>query len=378
MTRPHVRVLLVDDDEGDALLTRELLRQASVLRGGPFEVRWMDRYDAGVEAARTGRYDLVLVDYRLNPGNGVDLIREARQAGCVTPFILLTGMDDPDVDAQALDAGASDFLAKGATDARLLERSIRYSLSQARVLADLAARTRELQRSNLELEQFARAVSHDLRQPLHIIAGYAEMVALRCDEALDEKARQMISRILSSVERMNGMIVDLMELSKLDLKGDNPLLPVDCGAVVGRVLAEYQGRVEATGAVVEVGALPVVAGRMAHIEQLFRNLVGNALKFVGDAPPRIVLACDTYGDSWRFDVSDNGIGVPESMRRTLFEPFVRGDHEKSYPGLGMGLALCAKIVQQHGGCIWVESNHPCGARFVFTLPRDRQVNPPRA
>ncbi len=368
MTDAPIHILLIDDDEDDAFLTRELLEDAQLASGQRYTLDWNDRYSSGLEAALTHRYDLVLVDFNLQPGTGGELIAEARAAGARTPFILLTGLDDGSVDRQAMEAGAADFLVKGRTDAALLERSIRYTLRHAATLDALALRSQQLERSNLELEQFARAVSHDLRQPLHIIAGYAELLSVRYQDQLEPTAVDMMRRIVSGVERMNDMIEDLLRLAKIDAQTAE-MQEVDTDAVVRLVIEDLEPTIASTGASVEHPQLPVILGCQAHLEQLFRNLLGNALKFVDDAQPRIDITVQREPNHWHFVVTDNGVGVPESERETIFEPFQRGTAGPDVVGTGVGLALCAKIVQQHDGRIWVEPVEPAGSAFHFTIGR---------
>ncbi len=370
MKEPTVTLLLIDDDESDALITTHRIEQASELSGIAYQVEWVDSYRAGLEAALRGGHDLVLVDYELCPGKGIELLVEARRAGCTTPFILLTGMEDREIDRLAMEAGAFDFLSKGTATAELIERSIRYGLAHAHALGTLAAKTRELERSNMELELFARAVSHDLRQPLHVIAGYAELLTMRYEQAFDDRAKQMMGKIVNGVERMNSMIEDLLGLARLDADGDKRAA-VDCGRVVAAVVAEFELRLLDVGGQVRLGVLPTVHGRAAHLEQLFRNLLGNAIKFSSDAPARLSVECLPDGECWLFSVRDNGIGVPEGLLESIFEPFQRGHPSDAYPGTGIGLALCRKIVQQHGGRIWVEPAVPAGSVFRFTLPREQ-------
>ncbi len=373
MSTDPIRILLIDDDEDDAFITRELLEDATAASGQRFELDWKDRYTDGLEAVLRGEHDLALVDYQLQPGQGGDLIAEALAAGCTTPFILLTGLGSGAIDREVMAAGASDFLIKGETSAALLERSIRYTLRHAETLVALTQQARELERSNLELEQFARAVSHDLRQPLHVIAGYTELLAMRYRGALDDKACDMMGKIVTGVERMNDMIEDLLILARIDAEGER-VEDVDCGALWARVITDMQARIDASGATVEAPPLPVVRGRAAHLEQLFRNLLGNALKFVADDPPRIEIRCSTEKDHWHFVVSDNGIGVPEDQRLAIFEPFERGHSAGRYAGTGVGLALCSKIAQQHGGSIWVEPAAEQGSCFhvCIEMPSTQQ------
>jgi signal transduction histidine kinase len=368
MAEPSIRLLLIDDDEDDALLTRELLEDASSAGGQRYQLVWKDSYQAGLEAVLEGGFDLALVDQNLKPGQGHELMAQARAAGCRTPFLLLTGLDDDRVDQRAMEAGALDFLIKGRTDGALLERSIRYALRHHATLEALAQRSGQLERSNAELEQFARAISHDLRQPLHVIAGYIELLVTRYQGSLDEKALDLMSRITHGVERMNRLIEDLLALSAIGAQSAEPV-PVDLDACLDAVLETLEPTIAAAGASIERSALAVVPGRRAHLEQLFRNLLNNALKFRGAEPPRIAISCTKAPGHWRLEVSDNGIGVPETHRETIFQPFARAHVDHQVPGTGVGLALCAKIVQQHGGRIWVEPAQPRGSRFQFTLRR---------
>ena len=145
------------------------------------------------------------------------------------------------------------------------------------------------------------------------------------------------------------------------------VVDVDCGTLVSQVLEDLQPRIQSVGADISWEALPAVQGRPAHLEQLFRNQLGNAIKFVGEGPPRVDVRCAAEGDGWHFEVCDNGIGVPDDQREAIFQPFHRGGVSKEYEGTGVGLALCNKIVQQHGGALWVEPTDAGGSCFHFTL-----------
>jgi signal transduction histidine kinase len=363
-----IRVLIIDDDPSDALITQTWLEEAQEAGAGPFEVAWVDSFAAGLEAALGAQHDVALVDHELNPGTGIELIRRAVQEGVRTPMILLTGVEARAVDNQALEAGAADFLSKGLADPPSLERSIRYALAHAQALSALARKSRELERSNQELELFARAVSHDLRQPLHVISGYIELLCLRYQESFDDDARNMMGKIVVGVERMNGMIEDLLVLARIDAAVNGVEL-IDLQALVQEIVEEYEETVQAKAALIRFARLPSLQGRSGHLRQLFRNLLGNALKFTGPEAPVIEVEAQAQGELWHFVVRDNGMGVPEQERERIFEPFVRGSSSERIKGTGIGLALCRKIVQQHGGEIHVEPNEPRGTAMHFTLAR---------
>ncbi len=368
MEHDPIRVLIIDDDPSDALITQAWLEDAQEAGAGPFEVEWVDSFEAGLEAALRARHDVALVDHELNPGTGIELIQRAVRAGVRMPMILLTGVEASAVDNQALEVGAADFLSKGQADPPSLERTIRYALAHARALADLACKSQELERSNHELELFARAVSHDLRQPLHVISGYVELLCMRYEKSFDDDARSMMGKIMVGVERMNGMIEDLLVLARIEaaLKG---MESVDLRALVQEIVEEHEETIQAKQAVVHLGELPSLQGRSGHLRQLFRNLLGNALKFSGQQPPVVEIEARAEGTLWHFVVRDNGIGIPEQERESIFEPFVRGAASQQIKGTGIGLALCRKIVQQHGGEIHAEPNEPHGTLMRFTLAR---------
>jgi PAS domain S-box-containing protein len=231
----------------------------------------------------------------------------------------------------------------------------------------LAEQAEELARSNKELEQFAYIASHDLQEPLRMVASYVQLLADRYRGRLDDRADHYIHYAVDGAVRMKRLIDALLSYSRVGTPG-NPPAPADSQAILQEVLRHLQGTIEEKQAVVTHDALPTVPADAVQLGQLFQNLIANALKFTGEAPPRIHIAAQREHRAWRFSISDNGIGLDPEHAGRIFEIFQRLHGPAEYPGTGIGLAICKKIVERHGGRIWVESQPGRGATFYFTIP----------
>lgn len=231
----------------------------------------------------------------------------------------------------------------------------------------LAFKAQELARSNAELEQFAYQVSHDLQEPLHVAAGFLQLLARRYREQLDATAREFISNALNSLSRMEQLIKDLLDYSRITSRG-RELAPVEAGPLVEQVLKDLSLIIEEKHAVLEVGPLPAVMADATQLARVFQNLIGNALKFCGERPPHIRIGAEPTNGFVKFWVKDQGIGIDPRHFERIFRMFERLHARSDYPGSGIGLAVCKKIIERHGGTIWVESQPGCGAAFYFTLP----------
>ena len=235
----------------------------------------------------------------------------------------------------------------------------------------------KLKRSNAELEQFAYVASHDLQQPLLIIELYAQLLEQRYEKQLDEEGKGFIERIKGGAERMQYMIKALLDYSRLDAKVTK-FRPTNCEDVLDKALANLQIVIEESNIVITHSSLPTVMAHDAHLVQLFQNLLSNAIKFRQEETPRVHVSAEQELDKWIFSVQDNGIGLdPEEIERA-FIIFERLHNKKKYPGSGIGLATCKKIVERHGGDIWVTSEPGKGSTFFFSLPIDSDVLPENA
>jgi light-regulated signal transduction histidine kinase (bacteriophytochrome) len=241
----------------------------------------------------------------------------------------------------------------------------------------ILAEAEDLKRSNAELEQFAYVASHDLQEPLRKIASFCQLLQSRYGGQLDDRADQYIGFAVDGAKRMQELINDLLSFSRVGRAG-TPATDVELAAVVRAAESNLSGRIEETGATVEVGDLPTVHGDPGLLTLVFQNLIGNAIKFRGDAPPlvRIDARSDSNGGPWELTVADNGIGIDDEYAERIFVIFQRLHSRASYEGTGIGLAMVRKIVEHHGGRIWLElDGDGPGSTFRITLPRETEENP---
>jgi len=234
----------------------------------------------------------------------------------------------------------------------------------------LASYAAELARSNAELEQFAYIASHDLQEPLRMVRSYLRLLEKRYQGKLGPEADEFIYYAVDGAVRMQAFIEGLLSYSRVSTRG-RPFDAVDCTAVLAQVLDDLQFVVEDSGAAVTCDPLPEVVGDRLQLGQLLQNLVGNALKFRGEEAPRIHVSAEAQAPIWIFSVHDNGIGIEPENADRVFAIFQRLNATDEYPGTGIGLAICKKIVERNGGNIWVESEAGHGATFFFTLPAQR-------
>jgi PAS domain S-box-containing protein len=237
----------------------------------------------------------------------------------------------------------------------------------AHVAAELEQRAIELERSNADLAQFAYVASHDLSEPLRMVSSYVQLLERRYGDKLDTDAHEFIEFAVDGVNRMQRLIDDLLAYSRVGTS-EYELERVDLAALVDDTLGGMRATVGESGATVTHAGLPTVTGDPRQLRQLFQNLISNGIKFVKDGPPRIEVSATRDGREWRFCVADNGIGIDPQHADRIFAVFKRLHGRDAYPGSGIGLSICKRIVERHQGRIWVEQNEGGGSRFCFTIP----------
>jgi len=239
---------------------------------------------------------------------------------------------------------------------------------RAHAEAALVENRRELERSNAELQQFAYVASHDLQEPLRTITSYLTLLQRRYQGKLGADADEFIGFATDGAQRMSALIKAVLAYSRVGTHGA-AFGTTDCGGLVAVAVANLEARIAESGAQVVYDALPAVHGDAAQLGQLFQNLIGNALKFTRpDTPPLVRVEAERQGERWLVRVVDNGIGISPTHTARIFQMFGRLHTRTEYEGTGIGLAVCQRIVERHGGRIWVESAPGQGAAFLFTLP----------
>jgi signal transduction histidine kinase len=277
---------------------------------------------------------------------------------------------DGDFDAAVVGTGPRDVVELGG-DVDAMRRQILAELGALRAATErLDKQAHELERSNTELEQFAYVASHDLQEPLRKVASFTQLLERRYKGQLDARADQYISFAVDGAKRMQALINDLLAFSRVSRR-QREHVEVDAGDLVAQTLGNLSLAIEETGTEVTVDELPRVAGDVSLLTGVFQNLISNAVKFRGDAPARVHVGVRDAGDQWEFSVADNGIGIEPEYADRIFVIFQRLHSKDAYPGTGIGLAMCRKIVEYHGGRIWLDTDvaGTAGTTFRFTLPK---------
>jgi PAS domain S-box-containing protein len=231
----------------------------------------------------------------------------------------------------------------------------------------LVEQSERLARSNVDLQQFAYVVSHDLQEPLRTVASLSQLLARRYKSKFDPSADELIRLIVSSATRMSELIRDVLSYSRAIHEENRRPQVFDPKKVIDWVTDNLKAAIEESGASIEVGDLPLVTADTATVTQVFQNLISNAIKYRGDAPPRIRIEAHASGTELTFSVSDNGIGIPASYHETIFGLFKRL-HGNEHEGTGIGLAVCKRLIEKQSGRIWVDSQEGQGSTFFFTIP----------
>ncbi len=250
---------------------------------------------------------------------------------------------------------------------QMLENEI---LERNRIEGKLNKALDELTKSNNELQRFAYICSHDLQEPARMVSSYSKLLALKIEGKLDGDAEKYLHFMHEGADRIQEMIKSILSYSRIESK-ENQHEPVDLNNVVRDVLNFLQPVIEETGAVINVGTLPKIYGDKIQFVQMFQNLIGNGIKFRKKGViPEINVYCEELPDRWQFMVQDNGIGISEEYLEKIFIIFQRLNRKEDYPGSGIGLAICKKIVERYGGRIWAESVEDLGTTFYFTIPKN--------
>jgi light-regulated signal transduction histidine kinase (bacteriophytochrome) len=247
------------------------------------------------------------------------------------------------------------------------ERLAAEAEDHMRTARKLAVRTEEMERSNKDLQQFAYVASHDLQEPLRMVSSYVQLLQRRYQGKLDDDADDFIGFAVDGATRMQNLIQGLLSYSRINTHG-NPLSLTDIEEVFGQVLTNLALAIAESGAKITHESLPKVEADATQLVQLFQNLIANAIKFCNRRPPQIHVTAKRKASDWVFSIRDNGIGLDPDYADRIFTIFQRLHSRMDYPGTGLGLAICKRIVERHGGSIWVTSTPGQGATFHFTLP----------
>lgn len=345
-----LRVLLIEDDSID----RESVHRAISSR---FELIDAEDGYSGVEKARTDRPDCVLLDYRLPDIDGIQILPKFVQEGI--PVVMMTGVGSESIAVDAMKHGAHDYISKDAVSSSLLGKMIDQAIKSGELQLQLA-------KQQEELRNFVSVASHDLRAPLRHILQSAKFAKEECEGIVSDQVRTYLTRVVDSASRMTSLLDALVEFAR---SGRNAvsLEPVDLNKVVEVVRTLLHENIERSNAQINIGNLPVVKGHEPSLIELIQNIIENAIKYAGDRDPIINVDSSCHGKTWTISIEDNGIGIAEKYYAKVFLPFRRLHSFNDVEGSGIGLATCKRIVEHHGGTIWIQSEVDRGTTFLFTL-----------
>jgi signal transduction histidine kinase len=367
------RILLVDDNA-------DMRDYVSRLLAKRYAVVAVSNGSEALASAVAEPPDLILSDVMMPGLTGFELVEALRQKPQTRtiPVILLSARAGEESTVEGLAAGADDYLVKPFTARELLARvGAHLAMRKRRAEAEQALReseerlrrsNNELERVNADLEQFAYSASHDLQEPLRQVAIYSELLEKRFGNKLEGKGLEYLGYCVEGAHRMEMLIRDLLAYSQAAKSPNAAVEIVDINEVLAGVEKNLASAIDESGAVISGSDLPALWGDAVPFTHLFQNLISNALKYRSERPPRIVVSARKDGGSWLFAVQDNGIGIPKEFQTQIFGIFKRLHNKNEYPGTGIGLAICQKVVERYGGRIWVESEVGQGSTFFFTLP----------
>ncbi len=393
----RLELLIVEDSEDDVFLLRRAIRKVAPKQ---IEAHAVSCLKDAVAAVGRSRFDAALLDLSLPDSRGLDTFERLFRAAPDLPIVVLTGNEDEELALKALHEGAQDYMVKGHVDGQTVIRSVRYAIERharhrleranveltdevterKRMQEELELLTTKLERSNLELQQFASVASHDLQEPLRKIIVFGGRLSDKAGAELGPQARDYLSRMTNAAERMQSLIRDLLAFSRVATRAE-PFQNVNLGSVAREVVGDLEVLIEKTGARVELGELPEIEADPFQVRQLLQNLIANALKFHRrGVAPVVQLQSKPVRDngpghpSWEIRVSDNGIGFEEKYVDRIFSPFQRLHGRDEYEGSGMGLAICHRIVERHGGRIAVKSSPGEGSTFILSVPAEQPTD----
>ncbi|MEZ4649190.1 MAG: ATP-binding protein [Candidatus Eisenbacteria bacterium] len=361
------RILVVDDCPEDCELYCRFLEISDLIDA---EIEIAETGVTGLEAVRRGETDCVILDQNLPDCNGTEFLSELQFLQDPPPVIMITGAGSEKVAAECVRLGARDYLVKGSFRPHELVRAVRYAISD-----------RELKKRILdqreEQERFAHIAAHDLRSPLQKIGGFCTLLQHHVQGQSDE-TDDILDRILKNVHRMSDLVDGLLEYARTG-RGDAPRDVVDLDEELRVVMSDLSATPGFESAEFRIDSLPNVAGDATSLRQVLQNLIANALKFQEPGNPvRVEVGGEHDERGCRIWVRDNGIGIDPQDQRRIFEPLERLHPQSKYPGTGLGLTQCQKILRSHGGKIDVESARGQGATFYLSFPPDRYVEVPLA
>lgn len=376
MLDQQLKLLLLEDNLDHQQLIRRHLQRVSLAH---VDLDCVGCLRDGAQQAKEKAYDCLLVDLNLPDSRREETLAALADLGQDMPVVALTSLDDMELATRAVQQGAQDYLIKSEVNGELLVRSIRYAIERKKIDRERRRYALELEQRNAELKRFAHTVAHEVRNPLQVMTYFLALVQPSQDK-LDPSVREMLGSAQQAAQGMGELVNDLLEFASVGAR-QLQTEPVSLAALLAAVADELRAARVGEFQIAH-GELPTIYADPTQMRHLLQNLVGNAVKYRGSETPRIEIRVEQRPDPhakiparevWRFAIVDNGRGIPPADCERVFDAFYRAHlDDDATPGTGLGLPFCRRIVENHGGRIWVESAVGAGSVFRFTLPADPQ------
>jgi len=361
-------VLLVDDNPDDR---ERYVRALKKIDSADYRYREAAGGESMMKSLAEARPDCVLLDYSLPGRNGLDLLHDVVAEYPFLPVIMMTGQGNENIAVQSIKGGAQHYLVKSEVTPDLLHETITAAIRHRALEYERGLLIEKLTASNTELERFAYVASHDLQEPIRMVASFGQILKQDYADRLDDTGREYLDIVLEASQRMHGMIGDLLTYSRV---GSHAIESetFDGDATLKTALDNLRELIRERGAEIEAEPLPKLYGNPIQVSRLLQNLIANAIKYQARGNvPRVRIRLADQDTHWRLSVVDNGMGIEARYLDQIFQPFRRLHVWESIQGTGLGLSICKKIVENHGGEIWAESRAGEGATFHFTLRKPR-------
>jgi len=357
-----MHVLIIDDTQADHDLTVEYLKET----GGDYEFYHAYNAEQGLKLYHQHPIDCVLLDYHLPGRDGLEILGQLVQEEKVVPVIMMTGEGNEYVAVTAMKLGSQDYIPKRILTPGALKRAVERAIERSGMIKRMEKYRAELETSNHDLEQFAHIVAHDLKSPLRAVTQHLMLIREREGDKLEGQSARSLEFAVEGATRMRLLIEALFEYAQVGFS-EPVFTRVSLETLLEQNLHDLGPLIEERHARITHDSLPEVYGDAVLLAQLLQNLIANAIKYCKETPEIHISATQEDG-AWRIGVKDNGIGIAPSQHRQIFGIFRRLHQADEYPGIGLGLAICERIVKRHNGKIGVESEPGKGALFYFTLP----------
>jgi two-component system, sensor histidine kinase and response regulator len=362
-SKPCLNLLIVDDRPEDHELYLSFLKHD---HGADYSFFHAYNGEEALRIYHQNKIDCILLDNNMPKMSGVEVLQQLSKDNTVIPAIMLTGEGNEALAVTAMKMGSIDYLSKNVITPTGLQRAVRHAFDRADILRQIEHTRQELQRSNNDLEQFASIVAHDLKAPLRAITQHLQIIEQENKDKLNEDSLVSLHFAVDGAMRMRRLIDALFDYAKF---GFRPATPeeLDSSSLLTVICKNLETEIQDKKAEITHETLPIVLGDPVQIQQLFQNLISNAIKYCRTSP-RIHVYARPADELWEFSIRDNGIGIPTEHRQRIFQIFSRLHEPEEYGGIGLGLAICDRVVKNHHGRIWIEDAPGQGSIFHFTLP----------